>query len=107
MGAARLAQQRAGETRVVEDRIDPLVGDARLDRGGIVTVLGREQPGRELRVIARQTMAGVGENHLSLPPVQSSYTATFDSALSPASRLTKIGSTPAGTVPARTNGCPL
>ena len=59
----RRGEQRAEEARVVEERVDAAVAQRLL--GAVHAPLGRtrDQVQRQLRVLARQTMTGVGENH--------------------------------------------
>ena len=65
MTARRLAQQRVRQSRIVENRVDPFVGEPRLDLDDLLPRLTSKNPCGELGVVARQAMTGVGENHLS------------------------------------------
>jgi hypothetical protein len=67
MGSARMPEQRAGKSRVVEDRVDAFVSQARLERSERLARIMSQNSRRELRIIARQPMTGVGENH-HFPP---------------------------------------
>ena len=66
--AAWVAKQGTRQPRIVQHRIDAFVGNASLQLRQLFPGVAGDDACRELRVVARQMMTCVGENHFS-PPV--------------------------------------
>src|SRR5512146_1585933 len=63
MRPARVPQQHSRKAWVVENGVDAFVGEARLERGDVVSRIAGQESRRELRVVPRQAMTCIGENH--------------------------------------------
>src|SRR5262249_14290285 len=75
MRAARVSNQRGRQARVVENRVDSLVGETLLEHTELLARVASENAGRELRVVPRELMTSVGENHL--PSLSPSHTREY------------------------------
>jgi len=61
--ASRRGEQRREQSRIVEQRVDALVAKHLLAPLHLARFAARDQSHRELRVISRESVSNVGENH--------------------------------------------